>query len=89
VYTVSGRDGWVAVPGAAHAIVLRGGGRLVLRFAREEARRWGLPFFRVARSFGRKAILEVNPFGCPAPLPVRLVSDSRRTFALLLGIEGR
>ena len=89
VYTVSDRDGWVAVPGAAHAIALRGGDRLVLRFAREEARCWGLPFFRVARSFGRKAILEVNPFGCPAPLPVRWVSGRRRTFALLLGIEGR
>ncbi len=89
VYTVSDRDGWVAVPGAAHAVALRGGGRLVLRFAREDARQWGLPFFRVARSFGGKAILEVNPFGCPAPIPARWVSGRRRTFALLLGIEGR
>lgn len=89
VYTVSRRDGWVAVPGAAHVIALRGGGRLVLRFAREEARRWGLPFFRVARPFGGKALLEVNPFGCPGPLPARYVSGRSRSFALLLGIEGR
>ena len=89
VYTVSDRDGWVAVPGAAHSVALRGGGRLVLRFAREEARQWGLPFFRVARSFGRKAVLEVNPFGCPAPLPSLWVSGRRQSFALLLGIEGR
>jgi hypothetical protein len=88
-YSIRDRDGWVAVPGAAHAVALRGGGRLVLRFAREEARQWGLPFFRVARSFGTRAVLEVNPFGCPGPIPARRLGDGSRSFTFLLGIEGR
>jgi hypothetical protein len=60
----------------------------VLRAAPEEARRWWLPFFRVSRAFGRRPILEVNPFGSSAPVPGRWVSGRRQSFALLLGIEG-
>lgn len=87
-HTLSDRDGWTAVPGASHAVALRGGSRLVLRAAPEEARRWWLPFFRVSRAFGRRPILEVNPFGSSAPVPGRWVSGRRQSFALLLGIEG-
>jgi hypothetical protein len=87
-YSVGVGDGWTAVPGASHAVALRGGGRLVLRSAPEEARRWWLPFFRVSRAFGRRPVLDVNPFGCSAPVPGRWVSGRRESFALLLGIEG-
>jgi hypothetical protein len=79
-------SGWVLMPGASHRIRRSDGGWIVLRYSSPGGRRWGVPFFRVARIRGGR-ILEVNPFGSYAPVPGAELSGRRETFTLLLGLE--
>jgi hypothetical protein len=84
--TLSGSDGWVALPGAEHTVKLAAGGSAVLRYAPRDARRWGIPFFRIVRVRGKR-FLEVNPFGSYAPTAGAALSRRREKFSLLLGVE--
>ena len=87
-FIVRERDGWMAVPGARQEVALEGGARVVLCWEEEQARRWGLPFFRVGRCLGRKRGLEVSPFGCGPGTPARWLSGRTESFLLLLGVSG-
>jgi hypothetical protein len=77
---------WVLMPGAAHRVRRSDGGWIVLRYSSPGGRRWGVPFFRVARARGGRT-LEVNPFGSHAPVPGGELSGRVETFTLLLGLE--
>jgi hypothetical protein len=79
-------NGSVVLPGAEHRVKLAGGGCIVLCYAPREARRWGIPSFRVIRVRGRR-LLEVNPFGSYAPTAGAALGGKRETFCLLLGVE--
>jgi hypothetical protein len=79
-------NGWVPVPGAVHRIACAGGQQLVLRSAPREARRWGVPLFRVSRSRGAR-LLEVNPFGAFGVLPVDVLQGRRERISLLVDLE--
>ena len=85
--TVREGEGWVAVPGVEQTVALPGGTSLVVRWS-EEARRWGLPYFRVSRCLGRRRGLEMSPFGCAAGLAGRWLSGRREKLSLLLGVTG-
>ncbi len=87
-YTVRDGEGWLAVPGTRQEVDLEGGGRLVVRWAEEAARRWGIPYFRVSRCLGRRRGLELSPFGAAAGLAGRWLSGTREFFSLSLGVEG-
>jgi hypothetical protein len=81
----SGSD-WVFMPGAMHRVRRSDGGWIVLRYSSPGGRRWGVPFFRVVRTRGRRT-LEVNPFGSYAPVSGAELSGCRSTYTLLLGLE--
>jgi hypothetical protein len=80
------KSDWVLIPGAAHRIRRKDGGWVVLRYSPAGGRRWGVPFFRVARTRGKR-VLEVNPFGSSVPVAGAELSGRRETFTLLLGLE--
>jgi hypothetical protein len=86
-FTVREGEGWVAVPGVRQVVRLEGGDRLVLSWADADARRWGLPFFRVSRCLGRRRGLEVNPFGTTPGTAGSLLGGRSESFRLLLGVE--
>ena len=85
VLLAEGSD-WVLMPGATHRVRRGDGGWIVLRYSSPRGRRWGVPFFRVARTRGART-LEVNPFGSYAPVPGTELSGRAQSFTLLLGLE--
>jgi hypothetical protein len=84
--TIAERTGWRALPGAAARIVRPGARSVVVRYGAPDSRRWGVPFFRIARARGAR-ILEMNPFGSYAPVPAAALSGRSAVFSLLLGFE--
>jgi hypothetical protein len=85
-FVLSEGGGGTLLPGSSLRVRRDDGGWLVVRFAPREGRKWGLPFFRVART-GARRFLEMNPFGSYAPVPSAALSGRKETFSLLIGLE--
>ena len=86
-YPLAHLDECAPIPGTMHRIGLPGGRALTLRCLEAGSRGGGLPYFRIARSWSGKAILEANPFGSYSPTSASWLSGARKTHLLMIGFE--
>jgi hypothetical protein len=83
-YALGESDGWKAVPGMSWQVRTSMGG-IALHASPVSEKKWGLCFFRVVKTRGRRYV-EVNPFGSPDPIPAALIGGRTEAHSLLIGL---